>query len=115
MSHDVDTSAPPPELVAFFSLRDWPSLAEELRRCVCEVAEISRAAGRKDAFGGAGVVALKTLEREAIRHAMNVTNGSIGKAAELLGIGRATLYRRVAEMIGEGVSEGARAQGGETP
>lgn len=114
MSHAPDITTPPPELAAFFSLRDWPSMAEELRRCLCEAAEISRAAGREDAFGGAGVVPLVELERQAIRHALKVT-GSVSKAAKLLGIGRMTIYRRMAELNGEGVSEGARAQGGETP
>lgn len=43
-----------------------------------------------------GVVPLRVLEERAIKHAMQVTNGSVTKAARLLGIGRATLYRRLA-------------------
>jgi len=45
---------------------------------------------------GAEVVPLRVLEERAIKHAMQVTNGSVTKAARLLGIGRATLYRRLA-------------------
>lgn len=41
------------------------------------------------------VTPLKELERREIEKALRVTKGSVGKAAKLLGIGRATLYRRV--------------------
>jgi DNA-binding NtrC family response regulator len=39
---------------------------------------------------------LAELERTAIRNAMVHTKGSVSKAAKILGIGRATLYRRLA-------------------
>ncbi len=42
------------------------------------------------------VVPLRELERRAIRRALRATNGSVEKAARLLGMGRATLYRRLA-------------------
>ena len=42
------------------------------------------------------VVPLRELERRAIRKALRATNGSVEKAARLLGMGRATLYRRLA-------------------
>jgi transcriptional regulator of acetoin/glycerol metabolism len=42
------------------------------------------------------VMPLRELEERAIAHALRVANGSVGKAARLLGIGRATLYRRIA-------------------
>jgi DNA-binding NtrC family response regulator len=38
---------------------------------------------------------LAELEQRAIRNALAHTQGSVGKAAKLLGIGRATLYRRL--------------------
>jgi DNA-binding NtrC family response regulator len=44
------------------------------------------------------VVPLHELERRAIQRALRVTHGSVGKAAKLLGIGRATLYRRIATL-----------------
>ncbi len=42
------------------------------------------------------LLTLAELEQRAIRNALQHTNGSVGKAAKLLGIGRATLYRRLA-------------------
>ena len=44
------------------------------------------------------VVPLRELERRAIEAALRSTRGSVGKAAKLLGIGRATLYRRLATL-----------------
>lgn len=44
------------------------------------------------------VIPLRDLERHAIENALKATNGSVGKAAKLLGIGRATLYRRLAAL-----------------
>jgi DNA-binding NtrC family response regulator len=44
------------------------------------------------------VVPLRDLERLAIEHALRVTHGSVSLAAQKLGIGRATLYRRLASL-----------------
>ncbi len=44
------------------------------------------------------VIPLRELERRAIQRALRVTRGSVSKAAKLLGIGRATLYRRIASL-----------------
>jgi len=44
------------------------------------------------------VVPLRELERLAIEHALRVTHGSVTLAAKRLGIGRATLYRRIATL-----------------
>jgi transcriptional regulator of acetoin/glycerol metabolism len=41
-------------------------------------------------------MALAEIEKVAIRNAMRVARGSVSKAARMLGIGRATLYRRIA-------------------
>jgi DNA-binding NtrC family response regulator len=41
------------------------------------------------------IVPLRELERRAIRRALKAANGSVARAAKLLGIGRATLYRRL--------------------
>ncbi|MCA9639317.1 MAG: sigma-54-dependent Fis family transcriptional regulator [Polyangiaceae bacterium] len=49
------------------------------------------------------VVPLRELERRAIAHALKVADGNVGHAARLLGIGRATLYRRLAEQAGSRV------------
>ena len=48
-------------------------------------------------FGDAHTVQpLREIEREAIRHALAATGGRVGQAAKMLGMGRATLYRRLA-------------------
>ncbi len=52
----------------------------------------------EDDFPEDEVVPLRELERRAIQHALKVTQGSVSKAAKLLGIGRATLYRRIASL-----------------
>lgn len=38
---------------------------------------------------------ISELEEMAIREAMQISDGKVAKAAKLLGIGRATLYRRL--------------------
>jgi two-component system C4-dicarboxylate transport response regulator DctD len=53
-----------------------------------------------EATGGAAadsIVPLPELERREIERALKATGGSVGKAAKLLGMSRATLYRRLAE------------------
>jgi DNA-binding NtrC family response regulator len=42
------------------------------------------------------IIPLAELERRAIRRALKAAGGSVEKAAKLLGMGRATLYRRLA-------------------
>ena len=42
------------------------------------------------------ITPLPVLERREIERALKVTGGSVGKAAKLLGLSRATLYRRLA-------------------
>ena len=42
-----------------------------------------------------GVVPLHELERQAIEHALQQTQGDRTEAALLLGIGRTTLYRKL--------------------
>jgi two-component system response regulator HydG len=44
------------------------------------------------------IIPLRELERRAIQRALRATQGSVGRAAKLLGIGRATLYRRIATL-----------------
>jgi transcriptional regulator of acetoin/glycerol metabolism len=50
------------------------------------------------ASGDSDILPLRELERRAIQRALRFTQGSVGKAAKLLGIGRATLYRRIATL-----------------
>jgi DNA-binding NtrC family response regulator len=68
--------------------------ARQSVRSVLERAGYAVAEAREE---GNEVVPLAELERRAIDHALRVTGGRVAKAAKLLGIGRATLYRRLAE------------------
>lgn len=69
-------------------------LPPELRALVLPtLPPASARAGASERPGG--VVPLRELERRAIEHALRTTRGSVGQAAKLLGIGRATLYRRL--------------------
>ncbi len=52
-------------------------------------------------FGDDEIVPLAELERRAIEHALRVTGGNRALAAKKLGIGRATLHRKVGP-VGEG-------------
>jgi len=42
-------------------------------------------------------ISLVDTEKEAIRRALDTTHGERGKAAQLLGIGRTTLFRKMKE------------------
>lgn len=46
--------------------------------------------------GANDILPMRELERRAIKRALKATEGSVEKAAKLLGMGRATLYRRLA-------------------
>ena len=81
-------------------------LREPMERECCEAA-VRRARERSvltkrvralQASQGVDVVPLRELERQAIEKALAATRGSVEKAARLLGIARATLYRRLATM-----------------
>jgi DNA-binding NtrC family response regulator len=65
--------------------------------------------GRDGAHANGPIVPLRELERRAIVQALEATRGSVGRAAKLLGIGRATLYRRVDELQLQGVGRVAPA------
>ncbi len=89
--------------------RPWPGNVRELRNevarlCVlCEGDLDDPALVREPAQAGAaafppgGVVPLAELERAAIRNALAHAGGDKRRAAELLGISRATIYKRIKE------------------
>jgi two-component system, NtrC family, nitrogen regulation response regulator NtrX len=52
----------------------------------------------KDALFGDEIVPLRDIERRAIEHALRLTDGNVAIAAKKLGMGRATLYRRIASL-----------------
>ena len=70
--------------------------AVEKRRLTDTVDQLRNELTTRDHGEGDYVVPLRELERRAIARALQATKGSVTKAAKLLGIGRATLYRRLA-------------------
>jgi DNA-binding NtrC family response regulator len=52
--------------------------------------------GARALLGDDEVISLVELERRAIENALRATKGNMGRAAKLLGLGRTTLYRRLA-------------------
>lgn len=76
-----------------FELRHAVDRAAEHRGLVVRVADLRT---RLAQYESEEVVPIRELERQAIERALRVTRGSVTKAAKLLGIGRATLYRRLA-------------------
>ncbi|MGK3994391.1 sigma-54 interaction domain-containing protein [Sorangium sp. So ce1024] len=93
----------------------WPGNVRELFNVVhrsilsCEGGEITAAdlpEYVRQAPASAVVTPLAQIERAAIERALAACGQSVTKAAEMLGISRATLYRRVAQF---------RAEGGEAP
>jgi DNA-binding NtrC family response regulator len=52
-------------------------------------------AATSDEGAGATIITLRELERRQIKRALRATNGNMSRAARLLGIGRATLYRKL--------------------
>jgi DNA-binding NtrC family response regulator len=77
-----------------------PDMRESaLREALAEVGRPAPGDPVDDGLGASGtVIPLRELELRAIRKALRVTGGSVAKAAKLLGIGRATLYRRLSEL-----------------
>ena len=59
--------------------------------------EESVAAGSPGGDAADGIVSLRDVERRAIQHALKVLGGNMSLAAKRLGVGRATLYRKLAE------------------
>jgi two-component system response regulator HydG len=76
-------------------------LPAELRALVLPALPPAPARSGSEVAGPASadaVVPLRELERREILKALTVTNGRVTKAAKLLGLGRATLYRRLGEL-----------------
>lgn len=72
-----------------------PQLRGDVGRPAVDVADVTALAAPA-LFDGPDVLPLAELEQRAIEHALRVTAGNVSQAAKMLGIGRATLYRRMA-------------------
>jgi DNA-binding NtrC family response regulator len=111
-----DVTGVSPEVLDALMRHDWPGNVRELRNVVhramvackgdtIELADLQpsirdRAAPLPAAVPGpaADVPTLREMERDAIAKALAASNGNVTKAAKMLGLGRATLYRRIAEL-----------------
>ena len=106
-----DVTRVEPEAMELLVRHAWPGNVRELRNVVhramlsCEGGRIRRGdipptlrKARGAAAADDEVLPLAELERRAIRAAMRRVDGRVGDAAKLLGIGRATLYRRLAAL-----------------
>ncbi len=95
----------------------WPGNVRELRNCVEEMVVLARGevltekdlpapvAGfdlSRHTFSIQAGTPLSEVERRTILHTLHLVSGNKRKAAELLGIGVATLYRKMEEYGLEG-------------
>ena len=86
--------------------RPWPGNVRELRNVIERAAVVAKRQSvrpedlvmeRNYAPGDTPFLSLEELERDHIIHALQLSKGNIPAAAELLKIGRSTLYRKVTE------------------
>jgi len=111
----------PPDVMSALCEHDWPGNVRELQNCMARMAAMnpgpllqmddlpstvhySRLRGQIElnslatfAGGGKVIIPLQELEKRAILEAIQHTRGDRTTAAQLLGIGRTTLYRKMRE------------------
>lgn len=98
-----------PEIVALLRAYPWPGNVRELRNVLERAVMLAR--GKEltvELFSGIRgpartallepVGAMESMERETIRAALQRARGNVNKAAEELGISRATIYRKLKRM-----------------
>ncbi len=76
----------------------WPGNVRELQHCIERwVIDSSLPLGpeKRDEAGKSASLNLEELERQTIRRALEQSNGNLSMAAELLGITRYSLYRKI--------------------
>jgi transcriptional regulator of acetoin/glycerol metabolism len=86
---------------------DWPGEVTELRRLLDDIVANSSSAvidsrqlpdHVRRGLGARRMTLIETAERDAIVRALDLADGNKSTAAELLGIGRTTLYRRLRQL-----------------
>ncbi len=97
-----------PDAIAYLRERPWPGNVRELRRCI----ERAVALARSDVIGVEDLLVygsppgpassrpirrLADVEREHIVEVLRGCHGKVSDAAQALGIGRSTLYNKIAE------------------
>lgn len=102
-----------PALMELLMRHDWPGNVRELESCIQRLVTVNSgpelqpydlptalqggASITPAAAAPAGVIPLRDMERSAIVNALAYTRNDRGRAAELLGISRTTLYRKMKE------------------
>ncbi|MBX7126696.1 MAG: sigma-54 dependent transcriptional regulator [Cyclobacteriaceae bacterium] len=98
---------PDPSLLQHLERYHWPGNIRELQHAVERAVILSKdpvltvndfqLVPQVESNGGAKTLKLTDVERDVIREAVRKSNGNLTKAAEELGIGRTTLYRKMEE------------------
>jgi two-component system response regulator HydG len=84
---------------------DWPGNIRELESCLARAVALGRAPvlaaediAVENGHGTTHVVPLRVMERNAVWNAVSAAKGNKPLAAQLLGIGKTTLYRKLKEL-----------------
>ena len=84
---------------------DWPGNVRELRHVIERAAILSDSHHIKAEHLGLPQIRAKSLtqlQEDEIKRVVKECNGNISKAAKILGVGRATLYRRLGKTKKQG-------------
>ena len=76
----------------------WPGNVRELQHCIERWvidSSLPLVPEKRDEAGKSTSLNLEELERQTIRRALEQSNGNLSMAAELLGITRYSLYRKI--------------------
>lgn len=95
-----------PDLVLFASATAGPAATELVRQCTVRTLQAlpgtapARTVGDDDEEGTVllepgSILRFEDYELQILRHALHTTGWNVKRAAQLLGIGRATLYRKI--------------------
>ncbi len=94
-----------PDLVLFASANSGPAAQELVRQCTVRTLQAlpghAAAAHASDDDEGTvllepgSILRFEDYEQQILRHALLTTGWNVKRAAQLLGIGRATLYRKI--------------------
>lgn len=95
-----------PDLVLFSSANAGPAAQELVRQCTVRTLQAvpghaASHAGAEDDDEGTvllepgSILRFEDYEQQILRHALLTTGWNVKRAAQLLGIGRATLYRKI--------------------
>jgi DNA-binding NtrC family response regulator len=107
-----DVTGISPQALEAFQLYDWPGNVRELRNCIESMVVLSKSQILEKAdipppigitttpipvLPVPGSLNIKVIEKELIRNALEQSSGNKKQAAELLGLSRRTLYRKLEE------------------